>query len=676
MGIISKTTCKKLRELREDIVRCDFAYFVLDDPIVPDAEYDRLLQQLQKLEEAYPELITDDSPSRRVGVKPIKKFSEVQHRSPMLSLNKAFVEEELEEFDRRVREKLSLKNLETEEIEYVAEPKFDGVAVCIRYEKGKFLFAATRGDGSTGEDITLNVKTISAVPLRLRGSEFPTVLEVRGEVFMPKGKFFAYNERALATGEKPLVNPRNGAAGSLRQLNPSITAQRPLDVYFYGVGEHEGWDMPVTHSDVLQRLREFGLKTCPEWKKVDGLRGCLGYYSRIGLKRDSLPYEIDGVVYKVNNLQGQADMGFVSRAPRWAIAYKFPAQEELTTVDGIEFQVGRTGAVTPVARLAPVFVGGATVSNATLHNIDELTRKDIRLGDTVIVRRAGDVIPEIVKVVEERRVVKSCPVIFPRHCPICGSDIVRADGEAVSRCVGGLFCAAQRKESIRHFSSRLAMNIEGLGARLIDQLVDNSLVVDPADLYSLSLDELQELKRMGRKSARNLISSLDRSKSTTFSRFLYALGIREVGEATAVALANDFQSLDILMVADEERLKLVPEVGPIVASHIRAFFGEEHNAEVIKRLLQSGIAWPTPVVPISSNSPLSGKTVVLTGTLASMTRSEAKSRLVAQGAKVINSVSRTTDIVIVGANPGSKKKKAVELGVPIWNEQDLQKINC
>jgi len=676
VGIISKTTCKKLRELREDIVRCDFAYFVLDDPIVPDAEYDRLLQQLQKLEEAYPELITDDSPSRRVGVKPIKKFSEVQHRSPMLSLNKAFVEEELEEFDRRVREKLSLKNLETEEIEYVAEPKFDGVAVCIRYEKGKFLFAATRGDGSTGEDITLNVKTISAVPLRLRGSEFPTVLEVRGEVFMPKGKFFAYNERALATGEKPLVNPRNGAAGSLRQLNPSITAQRPLDVYFYGVGEHEGWDMPVTHSDVLQRLREFGLKTCPEWKKVDGLRGCLGYYSRIGLKRDSLPYEIDGVVYKVNNLQGQADMGFVSRAPRWAIAYKFPAQEELTTVDGIEFQVGRTGAVTPVARLAPVFVGGATVSNATLHNIDELTRKDIRLGDTVIVRRAGDVIPEIVKVVEERRVVKSCPVIFPRHCPICGSDIVRADGEAVSRCVGGLFCAAQRKESIRHFSSRLAMNIEGLGARLIDQLVDNSLVVDPADLYSLSLDELQELKRMGRKSARNLISSLDRSKSTTFSRFLYALGIREVGEATAVALANDFQSLDILMVADEERLKLVPEVGPIVASHIRAFFGEEHNAEVIKRLLQSGIAWPTPVVPISSNSPLSGKTVVLTGTLASMTRSEAKSRLVAQGAKVINSVSRTTDIVIVGANPGSKKKKAVELGVPIWNEQDLQKINC
>lgn len=676
MGIISKTTCKKLRELREYIVRCDFAYFVLDDPIVPDAEYDRLLQQLQKLEEAYPELITDDSPSRRVGVKPIKKFSEVQHRSPMLSLNKAFVEEELEEFDRRVREKLSLKNLETEEIEYVAEPKFDGVAVCIRYEKGKFLFAATRGDGSTGEDITLNVKTISAVPLRLRGSEFPTVLEVRGEVFMPKGKFSAYNERALATGEKPLVNPRNGAAGSLRQLNPSITAQRPLDVYFYGVGEHEGWDMPVTHSDVLQRLREFGLKTCPEWKKVDGLRGCLGYYSRIGLKRDSLPYEIDGVVYKVNNLQGQADMGFVSRAPRWAIAYKFPAQEELTTVDGIEFQVGRTGAVTPVARLAPVFVGGATVSNATLHNIDELTRKDIRLGDTVIVRRAGDVIPEIVKVVEERRVVKSCPVIFPRHCPICGSDIVRADGEAVSRCVGGLFCAAQRKESIRHFSSRLAMNIEGLGARLIDQLVDNSLVVDPADLYSLSLDELQELKRMGRKSARNLISSLDRSKSTTFSRFLYALGIREVGEATAVALANDFQSLDILMVADEERLKLVPEVGPIVASHIRAFFGEEHNAEVIKRLLQSGIAWPTPVVPISSNSPLSGKTVVLTGTLASMTRSEAKSRLVAQGAKVINSVSRTTDIVIVGANPGSKKKKAVELGVPIWNEQDLQKINC
>ncbi len=672
MSTISVAARKKLRELREKIAEYDYAYFVLDDPIVPDAEYDRLMQRLKELENVYPELITDDSPSQRVGAKPVGEFHQVRHRIPMLSLDKAFVEEELEGFDRRVRERLNVAKLEGREIEYVAEPKFDGAAVSIRYENGQFVLAATRGDGMTGEDITRNVKTIPAVPLRLRGSSIPAVLEVRGEIFMPKEEFFTYNERALAIGEKPLVNPRNGAAGSLRQLDPRLTAERPLDVYFYGVGEQEGWDMPATHSEILQRLRELGFKICPEWKKVNGFLGCLAYYSSIGSKRDDLPYEIDGVVYKVNELQSQIKLGFVSRAPRWAIAQKFPAQEELTKVQSVEFQVGRTGAITPVARLEPVFVGGVTVSNATLHNIDELSRKDVRAGDTVIVRRAGDVIPQIVKVVEQRRAANSCPVNFPKQCPVCASEVVRGNGEAVSRCAGGLFCAAQRKESIRHFSSRLALDIEGLGAKLIDQLVDSNLVKDPADLYTLSIDQLKGLERMGRKSAWNLLGALDRSKTTTFNRFLYAIGIREVGEGIALMLANNFQSLDALVIADEDRLEQVPEVGPIVASQIRAFFGERPNVEVIERLLQAGIGWPAPVAPALVDSPLSGKTVVLTGTLPSMTRNEAKARLIELGAKVTNSVSKTTDIVIVGINAGSKATKAAQLGVTIWDEQDLQ----
>jgi len=671
MGTSSAVVRKRLIELRDTIAQHDFAYFVLDDPVVPDAEYDRIARQLRELEAEHPDLVTADSPTQRVGIKPVGEFSEVQHQLPMLSLDNAFNKEELQDFDRRVRERLKTSDIDAEEVEYVAEPKLDGTAVSLRYEDGRLVLAATRGDGRSGENVTHNVRTIAAVPLRLRGTAIPPVLEARGEVFMPKAGFLAYNQRALEAGEKLFVNPRNAAAGSLRQLDPTITAQRPLDIFFYALGDHEGWTPPPTHSGVLERLREFGLKICPEWKKVDGFLGCLAYYAKIRSKRDDLPYEIDGVVYKVNDLRWQAALGFVSRAPRWAIAHKFPAQEELTVVQNIEFQVGRTGAITPVARLEPIFVGGVTVSNSTLHNIDELARKDVRVGDTVIVRRAGDVIPEIVKVVKEWRPAKARRVRFPKRCPVCKSTVVRAEGEAVSRCIGGLFCPAQRKEAIRHFSSRAAMDIKGLGSKLIDQLVERQLVNDPADLYQLTAGQLKELERMGPKSADNLLAALEKGKSTTFNRFLYALGIREVGEATALALANSFADIDQLMAADEERLQLVPDVGPIVASHLHAFFREKHNRKVIRQLLASGIDWPANTMVSVLDSPMAGKRVVLTGTLASMTRDEAKARLISLGAKVTSSVSKSTDIVIVGENPGSKSTKAAALGVTIWEEQDF-----
>ena len=674
MGTSSAVVRKRLIELRETIAQHDFAYFVLDDPVVPDAEYDRLVRQLREFETDHPELVTADSPTQRVGSKPIGEFNEIRHQVPMLSLDNAFNKEELLEFDRRVRDRLKASGLDAQEVEYVAEPKLDGTAVSLRYEDGQLVFAATRGDGRSGEDVTHNVRTIPAVPLRLRGTAIPPVLEARGEVFMPKAGFLAYNQRALETGEKPFVNPRNAAAGSLRQLDPALTAQRPLDIFFYAVGDHEGWAPPPTHSDVLEALRELGLKICPEWKKVDGILGCLAYYASIGSKRDDLPYEIDGVVYKVDDLQWQKELGFVSRAPRWAIAHKFPAQEELTVVRKIEFQVGRTGAITPVARLEPIFVGGATVSNATLHNIDELTRKDVRVGDTVIVRRAGDVIPEVVKVVKDWRPARARRVRLPKRCPVCKSEVVRAEGEAVSRCIGGLFCRAQRKEAIRHYSSRPAMDIEGLGSKLIDQLVEQQLVDHPADLYRLTAEQLEGLERMGSKSAANLLAALEESKATTFNRFLYGLGIREVGEATALALATSFTTLDQLMAADEERLQLVPDVGPVVASHIRAFFRESHNLDVIRQLLASGVDWPVNTMDSVVDSPVAGKTVVLTGSLASMTRAEAKARLISLGAKVTSSVSKATDIVIVGVNPGLKSTKAAALGVTIWEEQDFLSV--
>ena len=660
--------------LREAIEGHNFAYYVLDDPVVPDAEYDRLMGQLQALEADHPELITPDSPTQRVGITPIGEFGEVRHHVPMLSLDNVFNESELVGFDRRVRDRLKSGGLALDEIEFVAEPKLDGTAVSLRYERGVFVLGATRGDGNTGEDITHNIRTIPAVPLRLRQENAPEVLEVRGEVFMPKEGFLAYNQRALETGDKPFVNPRNAAAGSLRQLDPRLTAQRPLDVFFYGIGELDGRAPPETHSETLAYLHESGLKTCPEWEVVAGIQGCLAYYTHIGQKRDDLPYEIDGVVYKVNAIENQELLGAVSRAPRWAIAHKFPAQEELTVVKGVDFQVGRTGALTPVARLQPVFVGGVTVSNATLHNMDELARKDVRVGDSVIVRRAGDVIPEVVKVVEEWRPAKARPVRLPKKCPVCGSEVIRVEGEAVARCVGGLVCAAQRKEAIRHFASRRAMDIEGLGTKLVDQLVDEDLIENPADLFGLAAEQLSGLERMGPKSAGNLIEALEKSKSTTFNRFLYALGIREVGETTALALANHIGSLEELAAADGDQLQEVPDVGPVVAANVTAFFQESRNRAIVDRLIGSGITWPKPVRSDPEDSPLTGKTVVLTGRLSSMTRAEAKQALLGLGAKVTSSVSKSTDLVIAGDRPGSKADRALELGIEVFDERAWLKL--
>jgi len=671
MGQNSAAEQQEVTELRSRITQNDFAYFVQDDPIVPDAEYDRLVRRLRKLEADFPELITPDSPTQRVGARPKTAFREVQHHVLMLSLDNGFSEEELLDFDRRVRDRLKRSDIETDQIEYVAEPKLDGAAISVRYEDGELVLASTRGDGQAGEDVTHNIRTISSVPLRLRGESIPPVFEARGEVFMPKAGFLDLNRRTIDAGEKPFVNPRNAAAGSLRQLDPQLTAQRPLDVYFYAVGDHRGSKLPDTHSDVLAWLRNLGLKTCPEWKRVDGILGCLAYFAHIGSKREVLPYEIDGVVYKVNDSRWQRELGFVSRAPRWAIAHKFPAQEEMTVVRDVEFQVGRTGAITPVARLEPVFVGGVTVSNATLHNADELSRKDVRLGDTVIVRRAGDVIPEVVKIVEELRPEGTKAVRYPSRCPVCRSEIARVDGESVSRCVGGLICAAQRKESIRHFASRLAMNIDGLGAKLIDQLVGKQLISHPADLFDLTVEALESMDRMGLKSAENLLEALDRGKKTTFNRFIYALGVREVGEATALSLASNFETLDQLTGADEDQLQQVPDVGPVVASHIRAFFQEPHNQNVIEKLINAGIKWPIVTNPVTGNSLVAGKTIVLTGTLSELSRRDAKTRLIALGAKVSGSVSKSTDIVIVGANPGSKATKASSLGIAVWEERDL-----
>ena len=662
------------RELRRKIEDYNYAYFVLDEPTVPDVEYDRLMHRLREIEAQHPNLVTPDSPTQRIGGEKLGEFKEVRHSIPMLSLDNAFSDEELESFHKRVLDRLRAAGVEAEDVRYWAEPKLDGAAVSLRYERGELLFGATRGDGATGEDITHNVRTIRSIPLRLRGRP-PDVFEVRGEIFMPKKGFEELNRRARERGEKTFVNPRNAAAGSLRQLDPRLAAERPLDAFFYALGEVSGWSSdPRTQGEIVDRLQELGLRTCPEGKLVAGIPGCLAYYSSIGKKRPELPYDIDGVVYKVNDLGWQERLGFVSKAPRWAIAHKFPAEEELTVVRDIEFQVGRTGAVTPVARLEPVFVGGVTVSNATLHNMHELQRKDIRIGDTVIVRRAGDVIPEVVKVVADRRPRKARMVAMPKRCPVCGSEVVRTEGEVVARCVGGLFCAAQRKEAIRHFASRRAMDIEGLGEKLVNQLVDEGLVRTVADVYDLELEQLVALERMGEKSAQNLIAALEASKSTTLQRFLYALGIREVGEATALALAAHFGSLDALLAADEEQLQEVPDIGPVVAKSVHAFFRERHNRSVIDKLLRKDIHWPAPVRIDSAKAPLSGKTVVITGTLSTMSRDEAKAKLIALGAKVSGSVSKKTDFVIVGENPGSKLEKAKKLGVETYTERDILRL--
>lgn len=662
-----QSVADRVEQLREEIREHNYRYYVLDDPDIPDAEYDRLMQELQGLEQQHPDLITPDSPTQRVGAKPLTAFDEVKHRVPMLSLNNAFSNDEVQDFDRRIRERLDL-----DKITYTAEPKLDGLAVSLRYEQGELVQAATRGDGQTGEDVTQNVKTIHSVPLRLRG-KVPDVLEVRGEVFMTLAGFEKLNQQQTQDGNKTFANPRNAAAGSLRQLDSSITAKRPLSIYVYGLGEiSKDLNIP-THYQLLEALKDLGLPVCPEVDLVQGPKGCLEYYQQLGDKRTRLPYEIDGVVYKVNDYEQQQRMGFVSRAPRWAIAHKFPAHEEMTKIVEIDVQVGRTGALTPVARLEPVHVGGVTVTNATLHNQDEIDRKDIRVGDTVVIRRAGDVIPQVMSVVMSRRSKKAKKYHLPTQCPICGSDVERDEGEAVVRCTGGLYCAAQQKQAIKHYASRKAMDIDGLGDKLVDQFFDESLIQNVADLYSLKFDDLVKLERMGEKSVNNLLNAIEKSKETTLPRFLYSLGIREVGEATAQAIASHFKSLDAIMDATSETLQKVPDVGPVVAKHIETFFNQKHNQEVIQKLLDAGIHWPK-IVASNAKQVLEKKTFVLTGTLSDMTRNDAKAKLQSLGAKVTGSVSAKTSYVVAGAEAGSKLTKAEKLGVKILDENDFQKL--
>jgi len=661
----AKSAAAKVRELRTQLEHHNYRYHVLDDPEVSDAEYDRLMRELKALEEQYPDLVTPDSPTQRVGATPVSELQEVVHSRPMLSLDNGFEDEDIVAFDRRVRERLE----NVEQVEYSAEPKLDGLAISFRYESGRLVQAATRGDGLRGEDVTHNVRTIKAVPTLLRGTP-PKLLEVRGEVFMLIAGFKAMNQRALERGERTFVNPRNAAAGSIRQLDPRTAADKPFDVFFYGIGETDGWKLPAKHSEALEQLREWGLKISPLLKIVQGAEGCLQYYRDIGAKRASLPYEIDGVVYKVNRFVQQRDLGFVARAPRWAIAHKFPAHEENTIVRGVEFQVGRTGALTPVARMDPVFVGGVTVSNATLHNMDEVRRKDVRIGDTVVIRRAGDVIPEVVKVILERRPKDASEVELPAKCPVCGSAVEREEGEAVARCTGGLYCPAQRKEALRHFASRHALDIDGLGTKLIDQLVEGGVVNNPADLYELTAERLAELDRMGEKSAENLVKALEQSKQkATLPRFLYALGIRDVGEATAAALANHFGSIKELQGATEEQIQEVPDVGPVVAAHVYKFFQEKHNRDVLAALSKHIQLKAQARKAASGEGPLAGKTFVLTGSLDSMSRDQASERIVELGGKVAGSVSKKTSYVVAGAEAGSKLAKAQELGVVVLDEK-------
>jgi DNA ligase (NAD+) len=665
----TREAAKRIRELRAQIEHHNYRYYVLDDPEISDARYDRLLGELRQLEHEHPALVTAESPTQRVGAQPLREFGEITHSVPMLSLDNAFAEQDVLDFDRRVRERLDV-----EQVAYSVEPKIDGLAISVRFEQGRLVQAATRGDGARGEDVTANVRAIQSVPLVLRGYA-PAVLEVRGEVFMTRRSFDQLNRRAAEKGEKTFVNPRNAAAGSLRQLDPAITASRSLDLFFYGIGATAGWTVPRRHSEVLAHLRELGLRTCPAAQVVDGVSGCLAYYARIGARRDTLGYDIDGVVYKVDRLDWQRDLGFVARAPRWAVAHKFPAQEETTVVRDVEFQVGRTGALTPVARLEPVFVGGVTVSNVTLHNMDELARKDVRIGDTVVVRRAGDVIPEVVRVIADLRPAGARVVELPRRCPVCGSHVTRTEGEAVARCTGGLVCQAQRREALRHFASRRALDVDGLGDKLVEQLVEAGRVETPADLYTLTAKELAELERMGEKSAANLVGALEHSKHTTLPRFLFALGIRDVGEATALALAEHFGELERLESASLEEIQQVRDVGPVVAQHVRDFFDEARNRKVIAELRKRGVTWPEIArTRAAASGPLTGETVVITGTLSAMSREEAREAARTAGATVTDAVSRKTTLLVVGAEAGSKLRKAQELGVRIVDEGEFRQL--
>jgi len=667
---VPRKAAERAVRLRALIEEHNHRYYVLDQPTVSDAEYDALFRELQSLESEYPALATPDSPTQRVGGEAASAFEAVTHRVPMLSINNAFSEAEAESFDRRVREALGVGA-----IEYEVEPKFDGLAVSLAYQRGAFKGGGTRGDGYTGEDVTSNLKTIGAIPLRLGDhGHAPTYLEVRGEVLMFKRDFERLNAVQAEKGEKLFVNPRNAAAGALRQLDPKMTAQRKLTFFAYGIGAVE-WAAkqkpPSTQAAVLDLLRDLHFPVARERAVVRGVEGVLKYYERIGKRRDELPYQIDGVVYKVNDLAQQERLGFVSRAPRFALAHKFPAEEMPTEVVGIEVQVGRTGALTPVARLKPVFVGGVTVTNATLHNEDEVRRKDVRIGDSVIVRRAGDVIPEVVRVLKEKRPRGAREFVMPAKCPECGSKVVRLPDEAVARCSGGLVCPAQRKQALLHFASRRAMDIEGLGDKLVDQLVDDGIVHTPADLYRLDVRALSELERMAEKSAANVVAAIDRSRKTTLERFIYALGIRHVGEATAKDLARHFGSIEPLIKADEDELLEVNDVGPVLAESIRQFFAEAHNREVIAQLCKAGVHWSDEAPRRAARGKLSGLTFVLTGTLPSMSRDEAKELIERQGGKVAGSVSKKTNYVVAGSDPGSKLDRATELGVKVLDEREF-----
>lgn len=669
MTASKKVDFSDLETLRQTLRKYEYHYHVLDNPLVPDAEYDRLMNELKNLEWQHPEWITPDSPTQRVGAKPLEGFAQITHELPMLSLDNAFSDEELDGFLRRIE---NLIAQDPEKITFCCEPKLDGLAVSILYENGSLVQAATRGDGTTGEDITANIRTIRNIPLKLNLENPPARLEVRGEVFMPQKGFNILNERALEKGEKTFANPRNAAAGSLRQLDPKVTRQRPLELNAYSIGIYESDDeLPSTHYERLQWLKSIGIPVNGEIRLATGREELLKFYAEIQSKRPNLGYDIDGTVLKVNDIALQEQLGFISRSPRWAIAYKFPAQEEMTLLNDVEFQVGRTGAITPVAKLEPVFVAGVTVSNATLHNGDEIERLGVVIGDTVIIRRAGDVIPQIIGVVKERRPENAKKIHFPTACPVCESAVIRIEGEAVARCTGGLFCAAQRKEALKHFVSRKAMDIDGVGEKLIEQLMARELIHTPADLFKLDLTSLMRLERMGEKSAQNTLNSIEKSKSTTLARFLYALGIREVGEATALNLANHFGSLAAIREANIETLTQVQDVGEVVANHIFRFWQEPHNVEVVEDLIKQGVHWQDVVQVEIADNPLKNKNVVLTGTLTQLTRDEAKALLQSLGCKVSSSVSSKTDYLIAGEKAGSKLTKAQELGITVLSEQDF-----
>lgn len=665
-----KSIENQLDNLRDKLREYEYHYHVLDNPLVPDVEYDRLLNELKNLEWQHPELITADSPTQRVGAKPLDGFAQIQHERPMLSLDNAFSDDDVDGFLRRIEDRIAVNS---QTLEFCCEPKLDGLAVSILYENGVLAQAATRGDGTTGEEITANIRTIRNVPLKLKMANPPPRLEVRGEVFMSQAGFEALNERALEKGEKTFANPRNAAAGSLRQLDPKITRQRPLMLNAYSIGVYESDDeLPSTHFDRLQWLKSIGIPVNSEITLAKGREQLLAFYQKIQQKRSSLGYDIDGIVLKVNDILLQEQLGYISKAPRWAIAYKFPAQEEMTILKDVEFQVGRTGAITPVAKLEPVFVAGVTVSNATLHNGDEIERLGIAIGDTVIIRRAGDVIPQIIGIVAERRPENAKKIEFPTACPVCQSAVVRVDGEAVARCTGGLFCGAQRKEALKHFVSRKAMDIDGVGEKLIEQLMERELIHTPADLFKLDQTTLMRLDRMGEKSANNALQSIEKAKNTTLSRFLFALGIRDVGETTAQTLANHFGTLDAIRQATLEQLQQVQDVGEVVANRIVRFWQEPHNVEVVDDLIAQGVNWQDVVQQEIADNPLKDKTVVLTGTLTQLTRDQAKAILQQLGCKVAGSVSSKTDYLIAGEKAGSKLAKAQELGVKILTEQDLQ----